>query len=163
MTLTHTTTARNQDRTGGAISVMYTGLLLTVAATVAPYVDRAGGQVLAHHIRHGYPAYTPDRVDTAVDAWLGILTVVGVLGVVSWAVAIWAVATRKAWALPTVTVLFLAGAGLALAALLTPDSSGDVGLAPLLGWIGMLPSLAGLAAVGMLWTHATRHRSRATP
>lgn len=33
---------------------------------------------------------------------------------------------------------------------------GDVGLAPLLGWIGVLPCVAGLAAVTMLWRSPTQ-------
>jgi hypothetical protein len=147
MTPIRTTTTR----TLGAVAAMYAGLLLTLAATVAPYVDRVTGHVLADHIHHGYPRYTHERVDTAVDAWLGILTVVGVLGIVCWVGTIWAVKADKAWARPTATVMFVGGTALALAALLTKDTSGEVGLAPLLGWIGMLPPLAGLAAVILLW------------
>lgn len=150
MTITHTT-SRSIGRTVGAVAAMYAGLLFTVAATVAPYVDRATSHVLADHIRQGYPTYTQDRVDTAVSAWLGILTVVGVLGVVCWITAIWTTKAHKPWARRTATLIFVGGTGLALAALLTPDSSGEVSLAPLLGWIGMLPSMAGLVAVVMLW------------
>ena len=47
--------------------------------------------------------------------------------------------------------MLLTGLGVALAALLTRDTSGDVGLAPLLGVIGLLPSTAGVAAVVLLW------------
>ena len=36
--------------------------------------------------------------------------------------------------------------------LLIRDTSGDTGLPPLLGWAGMLPSLAGLVAVALLWS-----------
>jgi hypothetical protein len=142
---------RTDGGTGGAIVAMYAGLVFTVAATVAPYVDRVTGHVLADHIRRGYPTYSQDRIDTAVDAWLAVLTILGVLGVVCWAGAIWAVRAHKPWARPTATAMFLGGTGLALAALLTRDSSGEAGLAPLLGWIGMLPPLAGLAAVCLLW------------
>lgn len=157
MTTTRSTSARNHGRTIGAVAAMYVGLLLTATATVAPYVDRATGHVLASHIRHGYPTYSQDRVDAAVTAWLDILTAVGVLGILCWIGSIWAVKTHKAWARAMATVMFAAGTGLALAALLTRDTSGEVGLAPLLGWIGMLPSLAGLAAVGMLWARPAAH------
>lgn len=34
--------------------------------------------------------------------------------------------------------------------LLVKDSSGDTGLPPVLGWLGMLPSLPGLTAVALL-------------
>jgi len=158
MTTTHTASTRTSGRTVGALAAMYAGLGLTVAATVAPYVDRASGHVLADHIRHGYPTYTQDRVDTAGNAWLGILTVFGLLGIVCWIGAIWAVKTHKAWARPSATIMFVGGTGLALTALLTKDTSGEVGLAPIFGWIGMLPSLAGLPAVWMLWTTPTARR-----
>jgi hypothetical protein len=39
----------------------------------------------------------------------------------------------------------------ALSALLVKDTSGDTGLAPLLGSIGVLPCIAGVVAVAMLW------------
>jgi hypothetical protein len=49
------------------------------------------------------------------------------------------------------TAVFALGTSVALTALLVKDTSGDTGLAPLLGWVGMLPCLAGLGAVTMLW------------
>jgi hypothetical protein len=77
---------------------MYAGLALTVVATIAPYVDRATGHVLADHIRAGYPTYSQERIDSAVTTYLVILTVVGVLGVVSWVWTTWAVKSGKRWA-----------------------------------------------------------------
>lgn len=135
-------------RTSGAtLRALYAGLVLTVVATVAPWVDRVTGNVLAHHIRDGYPAYTQARIDAAADTWLVILTVVGALGVASWVWTIWAVRARKRWAAWAVGAMFALGTGIALSALLAKDTSGEVALAPLLGWIGMLPCAAGLAAV----------------
>jgi hypothetical protein len=129
---------------------MYVGLLLTLAATVAPCLDRAGGHVLADHVRHGYPSYSQDRVDAAVTAWVVVLTLVGALGTVGWVIAIRAVRARAPWARGAATALLVAGATLALAALLIRDTSGEVGLAPLFGGIGLLPSAAGAVAVALL-------------
>ncbi len=134
-----------------ALLAMYAGLVLTVVATVAPYVDRASGNVLADHVRHGYPTYSEGRVDSAVTAWLAILTVVGVLGLAGWAASIWATRTGRSWTRPAATLAFGAGTALALTALLTKDTSGEVGLAPVLGWIGVLPCVAGVVAVVSLW------------
>jgi hypothetical protein len=131
-----------------ALGAMYAGLLLTLGAMVAPYVDRT---VLADHIRDGYPTYTADRIDTAVAAWLAILTVVGALGVASWVATIWAVRAGKVWARWAATAMFAAGTSLALTALLVKDTSGEVGLAPAWGLIGLLPCVAGLVAVAFLW------------
>jgi hypothetical protein len=47
--------------------------------------------------------------------------------------------------------MFVVGTSIALFNLLVQDTSGDTGLPPLLGWVGLLPSLAGLAAVILLW------------
>jgi hypothetical protein len=47
--------------------------------------------------------------------------------------------------------MFVLGTGIAVIDLLVKDTSGDTGLPPLLGWAGMLPCLAGLLAVTLLW------------
>lgn len=135
----------------GTLRWMYAGLVLTVVATIAPYVDRATSHVLADHILAGYPSYSPERIDTAVSLWLAILTTVGALGVVSWIWTMWAVKAGKGWARWAATVMFILGTLVALTALLVKDTSGDSGLAPLLGWIGILPCLAGLGTVTLLW------------
>jgi hypothetical protein len=151
-------------RSTAAISALYTGLSLTLLATAAPYVDRAAGNVLADHIRRGYPTYANHRVDAAVTTWLVILTVIGVVGVAGWVGAIWAVTSQRSWARWLVTGEFVVGTLTALLALLTKDTSGEVGLAPTLGWIGMLPSSAGLAAVWFLWSGgADAEPKRSTP
>jgi hypothetical protein len=147
---TTTTQPQPQRRTTGALRAMYAGVVLTLAATAAPYVDRATGNVLADHIRDGYPAYSPDRVDSAVTAWLVVLSVVGALGLAGWATTIRAVRAGRRWAPWAATALFVAGVTVALTTLLTKDTSGEVGLAPLLGLVGLLPSLAGAAAVTLL-------------
>jgi hypothetical protein len=145
-----------------AIGAMYAGLGLTVVAMIAPYVDRANGNMLAGHIRAGYPTYTQGRIDTAVMTYLIYLSVVGALGIVCWLGAIWGVRTGKRWARGVATLVLALGAGVALFNLLVKDTSGDTGLPPLLGWVGMLPCLAGLLAVTLLWKRS-RPTSQARP
>lgn len=134
-----------------AVRAMFVGLVLTVGATIAPFVDRATSNMLAAHIENGYPSYSQARIETAVDAWLVILAVVGALGVAGWLWTIRAVRTGKRWARPVATTMFLLGASVALTALLVKDTSGDTALPPLLGWLGMLPLGAGIACVAALW------------
>jgi len=110
-----------------AIGAMYAGLGLTVAAMIVAYVDHA------------------------VTTYLVYLSVVGALGIICWLAAIWAVKAGKRWARGAATALFALGTGIALLDLLIKDTSGDTGLPPLLGWAGMLPCLAGLLAVTLLW------------
>ncbi|MGW6057495.1 hypothetical protein [Streptomyces sp. NPDC055189] len=134
-----------------AIGTMYTGLGLTVLATVLPYVDRATSHLLADHIRAGYPAYTATQVDSAVTTYLILLSVLGALGVTAWLWTARAVKAGKRWARPAATVMFVLGTGVALAALLTKDTSGDTGLPPELGSAMTAPCLAALLALTLLW------------
>lgn len=134
-----------------AIAAMYTGLALTVVAAIVPHVDHVTANVLADHIRAGYPAYTDARIDTAATTYLVYLSVVGALGVVGWLGMIWAVKAGKRWVREGATAMFALATSIALFDLLVKDTSGDTGLPPLLGGIGMLPCLAGLLAVASLW------------
>jgi hypothetical protein len=134
-----------------AIGAMYAGLGLTVAALIVLYVDHATGNVLAGHIRAGYPTYTPARIDTAVTTYLVYLSVVGAVGIICWLATIWAIKAGKRWARGAATALFALGTGVAVIDLLVKDTSGDTGLPTLLGWAGVLPCLAGLLAVTLLW------------
>jgi hypothetical protein len=142
------TTAQAERR---AIGALYTGLVLTVLATIVPFIDRATANVLADHIRAGYPSYTQARIDSAVMLYLVYLSVVGVLGAVGWLWTIWAVKAGKRWARGVATALFVLGTGIAVIDLLIKDTSGDTGLPPLLSATGVLPCLAGLLAVTLLW------------
>jgi hypothetical protein len=134
-----------------AIVAMYAGLALTVVMLIVPYIDHATANVLADHIRAGYPTYSHARIDTAVTTYLVYVSIIGALGVISWLWTIRTVNAGKRWARGAATAMFALGTGIALFDLLVKDTSGDTGLPPLLGWIGMLPSLAGLLAVTLLW------------
>ncbi|HEY6738483.1 MAG TPA: hypothetical protein VI076_06500 [Actinopolymorphaceae bacterium] len=130
-----------------ALAAMYVGLGLTVVALIVPFT----GDVLADHIRAGYPDYTQAQVDSAVTTGLVVLSVVGVLGIVGWLWTIRAVETGKRWARLAASALFVLGTCTALATLFVEDTSGDTGFPLLVGGIGTLPCLAGLVAVALLW------------
>lgn len=135
-----------------AFGALYTGLALTLVATVIPHVDRAtGNNLLARHLRAGYPSYTQAHIDNGVMTYLIYLSVVGALGVIGWLSVIWAVRAGRRWARLGATLLFTVGFAIALTDLTIRDTSGDTGLPPLFGWAGMLPSLAGVVAVAVLW------------
>ncbi len=133
---------------------MCVGLGLTVVATIVPYVDRATTHLLADHIQAGYPGYARTQVDSAVSTYLVLLSAIGALGVLAWLGTIWAVRAGKRWARPVATVMFALGASVGLIGLLTKDTSGATGLPPVLGWVGMVPCLAGLLAIALLWRRA---------
>ena len=142
-------TTTDHDRS--AIGAMYAGLGLTVVAMLIAYVDHATANVLAGHIQAGYPGYSRARIDDAVTIYLIYLSVVGVLGIISWLGTIRAIRAGKRWARWVATAIFVVATLIALTGLLIKDTSGDTGLPPLLGGVGMLPCLAGLLAVGLLW------------
>ena len=142
------TTTRQQR---SAVRAMYAGLALTVLATTAPYVDRVTSNVLAAHLRAGYPAFPEARIDSAVTTWLVVLSVVGAVGVAGWIWTIHAVTAGKGWARWAATAMLLLGTSAGLTGLLVRDTSGDTGLPALLGWLGILPCVAGAVAVTMLW------------
>ncbi len=133
------------------VAVMYGGLALTVAAFAVPLVDRVTTNVLAAHIRSGYPGYSPARINEAVTLWLVYLSVLGALGVATWLVLARATRRGRPWARWAAPVLLLTGGGVALFNLVVRDTSGDTGLPALLGMTGLLPVLAGVVAVILLW------------
>lgn len=144
------TTARTPgDR--ATLATIGAGVVLTLVAAVFPFVDRATTTVLAEHIRAGYPTYGSAEINAAVTAYLVILSLVGVLGLLGWLGTVWAARAGKGWTGWLATGLFVAAACASLAALTVRDTSGDVGLAPLLGWLQVLPCIPGLAAVVLLW------------
>lgn len=144
------------------LGALYAGLGLTVIATVVPYADHATANVLAGHIQAGYPTYTQARIGTAVTMYLVYLSVVGALGITCWLWTIWAVKTGRRWARGAATAIFASGTCIALFDLLVRDTSGDTGLPPLLGWAGVLPCLAGLLAVILLWSGSGGAATRST-
>ncbi|MGN5632692.1 hypothetical protein [Streptomyces sp. AC154] len=135
----------------GALGAMYAGLALTVLTTIAPYADRATTHLLADHIRAGYPTYSPARIDSAATTYLVLLSVIGALGALAWTVTARAVGSGKRWARPAATGMLLLGICFGLTGLLVKDTSGATGLPPALGWAGMVPALAGVVAVALLW------------
>ena len=142
-----TTTRRDRS----AVVAMYAGLVLTVATTIVPYVDHATANVLAAHIRDGYPSYTHARIDSAATTYLVCLSALRALGVIAWLATIRAARKGRRWVRVAASATFVVGTGVALFDLLVRDTSGDTGLPPLLGWVGLLPCAAGLVAVALLW------------
>ncbi|MEO3796088.1 hypothetical protein ABGB14_38325 [Nonomuraea sp. B10E15] len=134
-----------------ALPLMYGGAALTVLVTLFAFVDRAG---LAGHIHAGYPAYGPGEVDAAVTAYTVILSVVGALGLLGWLGTAWAARGGRGWARWPASGMFAIALCVAVAGVTTQDINGQVGLAPLLGWLQFLPLLPGLAAVVLLWRRA---------
>ncbi|MGY4957763.1 hypothetical protein [Streptomyces sp. NEAU-S7GS2] len=130
---------------------MYAGLALTAAAALIPLVDVATIDSLTGHVRGAYPRWSGDLVADDRNAIVIYLSVIGVLGVASWLWAIRAVTRRKHSMRRTVSVLFAFGAGAALFNLTWSAAAYDRVIPALYGVIGLLPALAGLATVVLVW------------
>jgi hypothetical protein len=150
-----TTPLRTSRATGpalrAAVPVLRVGLVATALVTAYAWVDSATTATLAAHVAASYPALGAAEVDAAASAYLAILTSVGVLGAVAWVVVARAARRGRAWAPWAGTAALLLGLGVALAGLTVRDTSGDVGLAPALGWAQLVPCAVGLVAVAALW------------
>lgn len=129
---------------------VYAGCALTVLAALAPFLSPFS-QALADHVQSGYPDYDEAKVDEVVVAYQMLLAMVGVLGIGCWLWTLWTVRSGKRWAPVSATVLFVGALCVALLGLTLKDENGEVGLAPLLGWLTTLPCVAGLAVVVLLW------------
>ncbi|MBB6347657.1 hypothetical protein FHU36_004202 [Nonomuraea muscovyensis] len=149
------TTLKQRSRNRTPLAMMYIGAGLTAIVGLFPFIDQSTTTVLADHIKASYPAYEPGAIDAAVAAYLAILSTVGVLGLLGWLGTIWAVRAGMRGAPWLATGLLAIAICIAIAGLTVQDTSGDVGLAPLLGWLQVLPCIPGLAAVA-LWRRADR-------
>ncbi|TDE38081.1 hypothetical protein E1295_34095 [Nonomuraea mesophila] len=73
------------------------------------------------------------------------------MGLLGWLGTVWATRAGKGWARWLASGMLAVAACVAVSALTIQDINGEVGLAPLLGWLQVLPCVAGLAAVVLLW------------
>lgn len=146
-----------------AHGALYAGLGLAVIAALVPSLDHLGPNLIANHIRVGYPGYSQAAIDTGATTYLIYLSVVGVLGVGCWLWTIRAVRAGKRWVRWVAPPLFLIASSIALFNLLIRDTSGDTGIAPPIGAIGLLPCVAGLIAVVLLWRRSHGRRNSVTP
>jgi hypothetical protein len=133
------------------ILAMHLGWISTVVALASVWIDHATANVLAQHIRAGYPHYSSAHVHSAATTYLIYLSVVGGAGLIAWLSTIRAVKHNRRWIPSAATVTFILAASLSVTDLLIRDTSGDTGLPPDLGWVGLLPCLPGLVAVILLW------------
>ena len=149
-------TARSAPRTGPSapgrtLPVMYAGLALTAIAALVPLVDVATVDSLAGHVREAYPGWSADLVAADRNAIVTYLSAIGVLGIAGWLWTIRAVAKGKKRARAATTGMFVLGTGIALYNLTASGGEYERIIPALYRVIGLLPSLAGLVAVILVW------------
>jgi hypothetical protein len=131
-----------------AVVAMYAGLALTLVAMIVPIVDQASTDSLSRDLQEVYAGYDVDA--PATSAVVAYLVTIGGLGVAAWLWMARAVRKHKRWVRPAATALFVLASGLALLNL-TVQEYGRTILPTRIGLIGLLPCLAGLVAVALLW------------
>jgi hypothetical protein len=141
----HTALPRSARR---AVAAMYVGLALTVIAMIVPIVEQTSTDTLSRHLHDVYAGYDVDA--PAASAVVAYLVTIGGLGIVAWLWTLWAIRRRKRWVRPAATALFLLAGAIALADL-TVQEYGRTILPTQLGLVGLLPCIAGLLAVILLW------------
>lgn len=139
----------NKQYSRSTCVALWVGLGLTLLATVSAQL---GKPLISEHIHSGYPSLAEDEIGAGMDFYATALTVVGVLGALGWIATIWWAHRGSRWIRWAAVVLALTGTTVALFAFLVRDTSGDTGLPPLIGAIGLLPCAAGLVAVVLMFT-----------
>ncbi|GAA4548125.1 hypothetical protein [Amycolatopsis samaneae] len=130
------------------LTAVYVGLALTVVATLAVVVGNDTLLRHLHEVEDGWIA--PERVAGNQSVVATYLYVLGGLGVLSWLLVAWMVRTGKRGTRAVAVTLLVLGGGLAVLNLLMEEYGRRI-LPTLLGVTGVLPSLAGLAVVVLLW------------
>ncbi|MEU5871135.1 hypothetical protein AB0A73_06175 [Glycomyces sp. NPDC047369] len=144
-----TTATATDDRMRLVRRALWTGLALQLALAVLPLLDLATLDTITGHVEAAYPDWSAGDVALDRNAIAWSLAGVGVLGAVGWLVAL--ARARRGAPRATVTVLFALGLLTALTLLGTGGEAYDV-IVPLgYGLLGLLPVLAGLAALVAVW------------
>ncbi|MEU6249646.1 hypothetical protein [Glycomyces sp. NPDC047010] len=153
MTTANTTAIRTADpRMGQVRQALWIGLALQLALAALPLLDLATLDTITAHVRTAYPDWSAGDVALDRNAITWSLVGLGVLGAVGWLIAL--LRARRGAPRVTATVLFTLGLVTSLTLLGTGGENYDQ-IVPLgYGLLGLLPVLAGLAALVSVWRTA---------
>ncbi|MEV5987860.1 hypothetical protein AB0L85_23070 [Streptomyces sp. NPDC052051] len=151
--MTTITTSRS-ERPG--LRASWAGLALTAPATLVPLIDIATSDRLTDHVRAAYPDWSADLVAGDRDAIATYLAVVGLLGLLAWASTILGIARRKSWSRAIATTFFVLGGSIAAFDLTYAGGDYSLVIPRLYGLLGLLPAIAGVAALVQMWRRSPR-------
>src|SRR5690606_38605903 len=115
--------------------------------------DQTSIGLLSRHLEEVYAGYAASG--PAVSMIRIYLLTTGAVGVVTWLWMVWAVRARKRWAPAAATVIFVLATVLASANFFIQEY-GQALIPAQFALAGLLPCLAGLVAVVLLWTRDRR-------
>ncbi|MFD5214333.1 hypothetical protein [Microbacterium sp. NPDC058345] len=123
------------------------GAVATASITLFALIDPVSTRLIAAQVQAGYPGYSSAEIDRAAVMYVGILVIVGVLGALGWGATILLSGRHRRLAFWLGLSLGAIGLLVAGAALATTDTSGTIGLAPVFGWLLLVPCGLGLTAL----------------
>jgi hypothetical protein len=128
-----------------AATAMGVGLLLTMVLLIALVIDQTSVNTIADHVD---ALYGPLNLHPDPNVLFGILYVTSVIGILLWVAMIWGVRRQKGWARVVVSMVSLVATSFALLVLFVSEFGSRIFPAS----VGLLPAIAGLVAVILLWT-----------
>ena len=131
-----------------AIVAMGLGLLLTVVELIASVIDQTTVHSIAHHLS---ALYAPYGLHPDPNGFIYYLYATAAIGILLWLAAIWLVSRRKRGARVVATTVFVLATGLALLNLSVSEYGTRI-FPTFWGVLGLLPCVAGLVALILLWT-----------
>jgi len=133
------------------------GLALSLASAIGLFIDQTIGHSLAEHVRAQYSPYgaVPDP-----NVLFGYLYATAGLAIAAWLITLRGVRGGKSWVRLFASLAFVVGAMLAVFNLVITEH-GTLIFPVLWSVLGLLPSAAGLVAVSLLWTRASRRPGQA--
>ncbi|PRZ41558.1 hypothetical protein CLV47_109105 [Antricoccus suffuscus] len=139
-----------------AVLAMYVGLALSAAAAAVVIIDQATSDTLWRHMIATYSVdYNHVEMADSKSILLTYLLSIAVIGIACWLWMAWAVTKGKRWARAVSTLIFVLAACIALFNLVGSEDGYGRLLPTLYGLVGVLPSVAGLVAVILLWRRGT--------
>lgn len=132
----------------GATVAITAGLLISVALLVMVIIDQTSIHSLAHHVE---AQYGPHDLHPDPNVLFGYVYVIGAFGFALQLVALRGARRRKRWVQIVAGLIALVGVALAAFTIIVSEF-GERIFPAIWGALGLLPSVAGLVAVTLLWT-----------
>lgn len=127
------------------------GFVLTLGSVLYIAIDAMTTNRLTDHVRAAYPLWSQSDINADKVAIASYMVGFGILGMTAWLWSAWVLKREKPWARMAVTTLFIVGTGLALMNATLAGGAYDQIVPTPYGVAGLLPSIAGLVTVILLW------------
>lgn len=127
---------------------MWVGLALTLITVLALVRDQTSVHSLAAQVD---AHYSPFGLHPDPNVLFAFMYVTAAIGMLLWLTTIWAVRRQKPGIRLVASAVFVGATGIAALVLLASEYEGRV-FPTIWGVLGLLPCIAGLVAVALLWT-----------